>query len=322
MNKIIFIVGPTAVGKTEISLVLAKKIGGEIVSCDSMQVYREVNIASGKPSAGTLKKIPHHLIDIISVQKEYDVASFNRRALKAVGVIHSRGKIPIVVGGSGLYMQVLLDGIFEGGTSKKEFRAELEARAKKEGSEVLFRELLKTDAEAAKKIHPHDARRIIRALEVYAVSKKPISDLQKTRSGLWGKNDIMIFALNRDRPELYKRIDGRVEQMFREGVVEEVRGLMKRRLSRTARNLIGINEIGGFLKGEHDLERAKYLMKLNTRHFAKRQLTWFRKDKRLNWLTIISSQSMREVAREIWAQLKEKGFLEQAQRPTKGMFDG
>ena len=285
-KKIIFIVGPTAVGKSAVALALAEKINGEIISCDSMQVYKEVTIASNKPSLEELQKIPQHLIDIVSVTRDFDVVHFQQKALAAIKAIHARGKIPIVVGGSGMYLAVLLDGIFKDGRKDSTLRKTLEIQAGQEGNEAVYEMLLKADPEAARKIHANDARRIIRALEVFLSRSQPISVLQKNRQGLWGKFDIKIFALNRSRDELYELINQRVEKMFHSGLVEEIRRLLGMKLSRSAEQIIGIKEVKGFLNGQYDLERAKYLLKLHTRHYAKRQLTWFRKDKRLQWMMI------------------------------------
>ena len=285
-KKIIFIVGPTAVGKTSVSLQLARKISGEIISCDSMQVYKEISIASNKPSSEDLKRVPHHLVNIVSVKKEFDVAHFRKKAVRSIQMIHSKAKIPIVVGGSGMYMSVLLDGIFEGGAKDLNLRKKLETEAQEKGSEYLHRKLLEVDFTAAQRIHPNDQKRIIRALEVFEGRQKTISSLQKKRSGLWGKFNIKIFALNRRREELYELINQRVEDMFTGGIIEEIKKLSKMNLSKTAQGVIGIKEVQGFLNGDYDIERAKYLLKLNTRRYAKRQLTWFRKDKRLKWIMI------------------------------------
>ncbi len=302
-KQIIFIVGPTAVGKTAVALALAKKINGEIVSCDSMQVYKEASIASNKPSSEDLKKISHHLINIISVAEDFDVGNFQKKASAAIQAIHARGKIPIVVGGSGMYMSVLLDGIFKDGRKDLNLRKTLEIQAKQEGSESLYQKLLKADPDAAQKIHSNDAKRIIRALEVFLLKSQPISVLQKTRQGLWGKFDIKIFALNRSREELYELINRRVEEMFRRGLVEEIKRLLAMTLNQSATQIIGIKEVKGFLDGQYDLERAKYLLKLHTRHYAKRQLTWFRKDKRLQWMIVPSNETPRQAAERILEEI-------------------
>lgn len=297
--KIIFVVGPTAVGKSEAALILARELKGEIISCDAMQVYREISIATSKPSPAMLKKIPHHLVNSQSVEDEFDVARFNDQALAAISSIIKKGKVPIVTGGSGLYMQVLLDGIFKGGGKDPQVRAELEQEAEAKGNEALYTKLKKVDPAAALKIHPSDRRRLIRALEVFATTRQPISQAQKSREGLWGKYDIRIFALNRARAELYARINQRVEEMLAAGLVDEIKKLGKYQLSLTAGRIIGVKEIDGYLKGEYDIERAKYLIQLNTRHLAKRQLTWFRKDQRLEWILTGETDSPETVAGKI-----------------------
>ncbi len=305
-QKIIFVVGPTAVGKTDVALKLAKKCNGEIVSCDSMQVYKEISIASNKPSADILDGIKHHLIDIISVEQEFNAAIFNQLAKDAIGAIHKQNKIPIVTGGSGMYMQVLLDGIFgdsakegQAGVKDPQRRRELEQRAEEQGCGALHVELERVDPGAAARIHSHDKRRIIRALEVYEGTKKPISQLQGSRRGLWGEYDIAVFALNRERAQLYQRIDQRVEDMLAAGLIDEVKQLDGMRLSPTVEQLIGIKEVKGYLDGDYDLDRAKYLMQRNTRHFAKRQLTWFRKDKRLEWIMIEENDPAQGIVEKI-----------------------
>ena len=303
-KKIIFIVGPTGVGKTAVSLVLAKRLKTEIVSCDSMQVYKDINIASNKPFTKILQEIPHHLINAVSITKEFDVVLFRKKAVETIHKIHKKNKIPLIVGGSGLYMQVLLDGIFKGPKKNERLRQELEKEAQVKGNQVLYQRLQEIDPRAAAKIHPHDRRRIIRALEVSLTASEPISELQKNRRGLWGKFDIKIFALNRDRRELYESIDKRVEWMFQDGLVGEIQGLLPKKWSRTAEGLLGIKEVKGYLRGEYDLEKAKYLMKLNTRHYAKRQLTWFRKDKRIRWMMIDKDQTTAEIVSGILEEIK------------------
>jgi len=302
---LIFIVGPTAVGKSETGLCLAKHFNAEIVCCDAMQVYREVAIANDKPSAKTQTLVPHHLIDICSVTEDFNVARYRQLAAAAIQDIRSRGKIPLVAGGTGMYMSVLLDGIFEGAVANEDLREELIKEESEKGAGFLHERLKTLDPQAAIKIHPNDPQRIIRALEVVLSTGQPISSLQPKREGLWGKMPIKIFALNRPREELYKRVEARVDDMFTEGLVEEIKRVSALPLSVTARKIIGIPEVMGYLKGEHDLQRAQYLMKLNTRHYVKRQLTWFRRDKRLTWIEITPNQSPAQVADIVAGQVGE-----------------
>jgi len=284
-TKLIFLVGPTAVGKTDLSVSLAKKINAEIISCDSMQVYKGMDILTSKPPVGLRKKIPHHLIDVVKPSGEYNVSKYRGQAIRKISEIVKRGKTPFFVGGSGLYMSVVVDGIFEVKTEDPALRKKLYKQAKECGSQKLHADLVKVDPRAAAKIHPNDAKRIIRALEVFKVSGKPISQMQSARKGLGDEYDIRIFCLDMPREELDKRIDLRVERMFRQGLVKEVKGLLKARLSKTAAMAIGIKEVKGYLNGEYSLQEAKTLVKNNTRKYARRQMTWFRKDKRIIWVS-------------------------------------
>ena len=299
---LIFIVGPTAVGKSETALCLASCLNAEIICCDALQVYREVNIANDKPSAHALKQVRHHLVDILSVSEDFNVARWQKLTLEAIRDIQGRGKRPLIVGGSGMYMSVLLDGIFEQNFSGQDLRQELAREIEIKGPAILHERLKTLDPQAAAKIDPHDPQRIIRALQVVLSTGQAISSLQQKREGLWGKAPIKIFALNRPRQELYQRAEARVEEMFSKGLLEEIKKISTLPLSDTARKLIGIPELTGYLKGEYDLERARYLMKLHTRHYIKRQLTWFRRDKRLEWIDIGPGQS----AQEISAMMKGK----------------
>jgi tRNA dimethylallyltransferase len=296
---LIFIVGPTAVGKSETGLSVARRLEGEIVCCDAMQVYREIAIASDKPSAIARREIPHHLVDILSVTQDFNVACFRQLAGRAIQDIQKRGKTPLVVGGSGMYMSVLLDGIFESAVADEDLRAELSRELLFKGQAFLHERLKGLDPQAAGKIHPNDPQRIIRALEVAISTGQPLSQLQPKREGLWGKMPIKLFCLNRPREELYQRVEARIEDMFTRGLLEEIKQIASMPLGVTAGKIIGIPEVMGYLKGEYDLARAKYLMKLNTRHYVKRQLTWFRRDKRLTWVDITPGQSAQQIAETI-----------------------
>lgn len=305
---IVFIVGPTGVGKSAVALELAPLINAEIVSCDAMQVYQEVAIANDKPSSQDLKRVYHHMISCVSVSQEYDVARYRKEAIAAIEDIHCRKKIPLVTGGSGMYVSILLDGIFEGNAQDPLVRRQLMEDAKVLGSEKLYQRLKKVDPVSAEKINPNDERRIVRALEVYVSNRKPISEMQKERSGLWGKYPIKAFALTRDRQELYDRVDQRVEKMFAAGLVEEIKQLNRMSLSKTAGVVIGIPEVTRYLRGECSLADAKVELQMKTRHYVKRQLTWFRKDKRLEWLTLSLDETADQTSQKILQKLKESGM--------------
>lgn len=301
--KIIFIVGATAVGKTDVALEIAKHLPCEIVSCDAMQVYQDVSIASSKPTLDERKAVVHHVLDMVSVEKKFDVSLFNQAARSAIDKILKSQKYPLVVGGSGMYMQVLLDGIFEVGGQDVSVRKKLEDRLMQEGAETLYAELQSVDPQAAAKIHVQDTRRIVRALEVFQITQVPISQLQKKRSGLWQHYPVVVFGLNRLRTELYQRINARVERMWEEGLLEEVRAIKDRSLSLTAQRIIGVREVLDYLQGRCDLQKAKELMKMNTRRLAKRQLTWFRKDQRIHWLEIDQKDDAAVVAQKILKEM-------------------
>jgi len=303
--KVIFLVGPTAVGKSQIAIYFAKKINAEIISCDSMQIYKGMDIITSKPSIIFKKAIPHHFISILSPVKEYNVAQYRKGALKKIQEILKKGKTPLFVGGTGLYMSVLINGIFKAKSEDKNIRRRLYKELDTLGKEYLYKQLQELDPEAAAKIHPHDARRVVRALEVLEATGNPISLLQKERQGITDNYDVRIFCLNTDRSELYRKIEARVEKMFKKGLVNEVKKLLKLKLSKTSQAAIGIKELKGYFDGLYDLEEAKRLMKRNTRLYAKRQLTWFRKDKRIRWIEVGNKEKSASLANRIVKLWKE-----------------
>ncbi|MCP4651763.1 MAG: tRNA (adenosine(37)-N6)-dimethylallyltransferase MiaA [Candidatus Omnitrophica bacterium] len=284
MSSVIFIVGPTATGKTDLSLSLAKHIGGEIISCDSMLIYKEPRIITSKPTATMLRDVRHHFVDIVSVTQAYNVFDYYSSATKKIEDLHAKNVPVIVCGGSGLYAKALLDGIFQGAGKDEELRQNLQDRANECGIESLYQELVEVDCESAEKIAHNDLRRIIRALEVYHTDGVPFSQKKKEVDGLFGKLPIKIFALKLDRNKLYERINQRVDEMFESGAVNEVKELLKVPLSITAAKIIGIKEITACIDEESDINCAKAEIAKNTRNFAKRQITWFKKDQRIQWI--------------------------------------
>ncbi len=285
-KKIIFVVGPTAAGKTKLAIKLAKRVNGEIISCDSMQVYKGLDILSSKPSRAEVKQTKHHLVSIIKPSQNFDVSKFIKLSKAIIERIHKKGSIPIFAGGTGLYLDCLLNGIFIGPKKNSRIRSELYKKAKAYGNDYLHKRLKKFDKQAAKRIHVHDLRRIVRALEVYQITKRPLSLLQKQRKGILQEKKfrIYIFGLNLAREALYEKINKRVDRMFKKGVVKEVKRLLSKRNSRTFKQALGIREINSYLKGEINLKHTKQLLKRNTRRYAKRQMTWFRKNKMIHWL--------------------------------------
>ena len=292
----VYIVGPTASGKTARAVQLAKRLRGEIVSADSMQVYRGMNIGTAKPTASERAEVPHHLIDILDLDETFSVARFKSLADTAITDIRRRGGVPLVVGGTGLYVKSLTEGIFDGPSADWDLRKRLRQKERDDGPGYLYGELRRVDPESAERIKPADIRRIIRALEVHELAGRTISDLQKE----WERTrpDIAIIGLTMERDLLNERIDNRVDEMFRDGLLEETKRLIGDDLerNRTAMQAIGYKEVVGCLNGEYSLDRARELLKRNSRRYAKRQLTWFRKDDRIRWFDAGSSAVLELVA--------------------------
>ena len=283
---ILFIVGPTAIGKTRLAIRLAKKLRGEVISCDSMQIYKGMDTLNQTPSKDEKRAAKHHLARILDPKKEYSAAAFIKMAIPVIGSVIERGKTPIVAGGSGLYVKALIDGLFPTTAADMEFRDKMQRFVSRHGSKKLHDRLSKIDPGSAALIHPNDVRRIIRALEIYESTGRTMTELKSETKGLKDRYDIKVFGLIAPREKIYSRIDSRVDEIFRRGAVREAGKLAKKSISRTAETVLGFKEIKGYLKGEYDLECAKDLVKMNTRRFAKRQLTWFRSDRRIKWFNI------------------------------------
>ena len=286
-QKLVVITGPTAVGKTKLSVELAKRIGGEIISADSMQVYKFMNIGTDKISPDKMGGIPHHLIDFLDPHEDFNVFIFQKLVKEAIADISSRGKIPIIVGGTGFYIQaVLYDIDFTETDEDESYRHELEERAKSEGVHVLHEELRAVDPQSADAIHENNSKRVIRALEYYKKTGKKISDHNVEQHEKTSPYDFKYFVLTDDRAVLYSRIEKRVDQMIEEGLEREVRELLEMDIPGDATSMqgLGYREMIGYLQGEYDLDRAVYLIKRNTRHFAKRQLTWFKRERDVIWI--------------------------------------
>ena len=279
-KKIIAIVGPTASGKSALALALAKEYGGEIISCDSMQVYKRMNIGTAKPSALEMSEVRHHLIDVKEPTESFSCEDYVSLASSAIDLVSESGRLPIVCGGTGLY----LDALLRGGNSApsidtSDIRAELSLRAKNEGVFALYEELLRVDPDSAAAIHPNNVKRVIRALEIYIASGEKKSELDKRSKEFESPYDATVIYLNYlNRDILYRRIDSRVDSMIKDGLVEETRALMAERvfeLNRTASQAIGYKELFGFIEGRESLESAIETLKRATRRYAKRQVTWF-----------------------------------------------
>ncbi len=285
--NIIAVVGPTASGKTALGTALAQRLDGEVVSCDSMQVYRGMDIASAKPTAGERAAVPHHLIDYVNQDEPYSVARFCEDANAAIADIEARSKLPVLVGGTGLYVNSLLDGInFVGAAGDDELRKKLLARAETEGGEALLNELASFDPETAARLHKNDIKRITRALEMSLSGGADMSEqIRLSKQGGTRFKPLMIGINFADRDRLYERINRRVDMMLEAGLADEARLTFEKAGGLpTAAQAIGHKELFPYFAGEKSLEECIEHLKMQTRRYAKRQLSWFRRDERINWI--------------------------------------
>jgi len=284
LKKVVAIIGPTASGKTEIGLFLAERFSGEIVNFDSVQVYRGLDIGTAKPEPELRSRVPHHLFDILEPWEEFNAAAYAERAREVIREIVARGRLPVLAGGTGLYLKALLHGLFPVEVPG-EIRERLRERLKEEGLSALYAELLRVDPEAARRIHPHDRVRVLRALEVFYATGRPFSELAREHAFRESHFRALKIGLYLPREELYRRLEARVEEMLSRGLLEEVRGLLSRGLSPELKPLqaIGYRHMIAYLRGELSWEEAVRLMKRDTRRYAKRQLTWFRADPEVHW---------------------------------------
>ncbi len=294
---VIAIVGPTASGKTVLGVELAKLYDGEIVSADSMQIYKGMDIATAKPSEEEMDGIPHHLIDFIHMDKVFSVADYVELAGKVIRDIHNRGKLPIIVGGTGLYVTSLLENIqFTETETNYSLREELVGYANEHGKEALHRRLCAIDPEAAAEIHPNNLVRVVRALEVCIETGEKFSVLkEKSRSRETPYKYCIIGLDYKDRSLLYERINNRVDQMVKSGLVEEARKVWQSGGMKTAANAIGYKELVPYFEGQAELNDCIEEIKLQTRHYAKRQLTWFRKNKQIEWLFLDNINNLKKI---------------------------
>lgn len=311
-KPLVILAGPTAVGKTALSVSLAKRIGGEIISADSMQVYRHMDIGTAKIKPEETGGVPHHMIDIIEPSQNFNVADFCEAASKVAETIDRNGHIPVLVGGTGFYIQALRKGVdFGKGEGSLQIRQRLEAQAAAGQGAQLYERLQQTDPAAAGKIHPHNLRRVIRALEYYEVTGEKISDHNKAESEKESLYNDVFFVLTMPRQALYERIDRRVDRMMEEGLADEVRRLRNSGITRgmTSMQGLGYREMMDCLDGKISMDEAAALIKRNTRHFAKRQLTWFRREKDVIWLDKSRFENEEAILAYILQILKRKEII-------------
>ncbi|MGF7185940.1 tRNA dimethylallyltransferase [Desulfitispora alkaliphila] len=301
-ENLLLIVGPTAVGKSNVAVQVAHKLNGEIVSADSMQVYKEFDIGTAKITPKEQQGIPHYMIDVVNAKQEFSVVHYRELALEAISEIHKKNKLPIMVGGTGLYVRAVIDPYkFQEQPVDNEYREELEKIASEQGSHFLHRQLEQVDPQAATRIHPNDLRRIVRALEYFRTTGEPISLSQDAKYSDNCIFDVTMIGLTMDRDKLYQRINARVDEMISSGLIEETKANLEKSYGSDTIPMggIGYSQIIDYLHGKHSLDEAIRLIKRDTRRFAKRQLTWFRRDKRIKWIEVDKYPNFEAVVDEI-----------------------
>lgn len=303
---VIAIVGPTCTGKTRIAIELAKLVKGEIISADARQIYKLIDIGTAKPTREELSEVPHHLVDILPLEDEISAGTFTKLARDAVNEIFARNHKPIIAGGSGLYLRAVIDGLFDAPDVDDEIREGLKKRLRTEGAEKLLAELKRVDPEAAKDLLSQNYKRILRALEIYYSSGERISELRQARPSTPSFKTLQ-FGILLERKLLYRRIEKRVDEMIEKGLIDEVKEILKRGFEPGLNSLqtVGYKEAIGYVQGKIKFEEMVPLIKMNTRRYAKRQMTWFRKDSRIIWIEG-DGRNPRDIAREILGRLSDE----------------
>ena len=310
MDKLIVVLGPTAVGKTALSIALAKRFSTEVISGDSMLIYRNMDIGTAKPSIEEQDGVVHHLVDIIEPTESFDVTTFIEMARAKIREINERGQVPILAGGTGLYIKALLEGYQFNVTPQNEaFRQEMETVAREQGVEELHRRLAEVQPETAARLHPNDIRRVIRALEVATFGGETVSQEKEDETACL--YDVAVIGLTSERSLLYERINQRVDQMMADGLLDEVKGLLESGVPADAQSMkgIGYKELVAYLDGKCTLEEAVDEIKKGTRHFAKRQFTWYRKMPYIDWYEVKTKKDIIGIEKEIAKKLTGKFFF-------------
>lgn len=303
----VVITGPTASGKTDVGVRVARELDGEIISADSRQLYRHLDIGTAKPSPAELQAVPHHFISILEPSEEYNVSRFEREAMRVMEEISARGRLPVIVGGAGLYIKAVVDGIFDNVDTDEEYRAKLRKIRLNEGNEALYRLLEQNDPETAKSMLPQNWKRVMRALEVYHLTGCSIREHQQKHERETDF-DLRQFGLNLERSRLYKTIERRVDTMLENGLLDEIRRVLELGVppKANALNTVGYKELIAYLNGDTDFEEAVRLIKRNTRRYAKRQMTWFRRDDRIRWFSFYGRDELPRIADSIIAELRQQ----------------
>lgn len=297
-RPLVVLVGPTAVGKSDIGLRLARALETDLLTADSRQVYRGMDIATDKPTAAQQQEVPHRLIDLVDPDESFNAGQYRDLALQEIERLYEERRLPLIVGGTGLYVRTLIHGLCDAPRADQAFRASLLQKAQGQGRYFLHAELAQVDPELAARLHPHDEVKIVRALEVFHLSGRRLSDVQQQHRFAEHPFSVLMIGLNRERAPLYRRIDERVESMFARGVVEETAHLLAKGYGREAGAMkgLGYQQVAGYLAGDYDRGEALRLLQRDTRHYAKRQLTWFRKEPGLQWRLLGEQDAPEDVA--------------------------
>jgi tRNA dimethylallyltransferase len=294
------VVGPTASGKTALAVELALRTGGEVISADSMQIYKEMDIGTAKPTLEEQKGVPHHLLDFLDISQSYSVAQYVEEARSCIQEIYQRGRLPILAGGTGLYVSSLINHVqFVQEHTDPQVREELQKRLEQEGVESLLEELRSYDPESAARLHPNNQKRILRAMEIYQTTGVTMTEhIQKSRLRPSPYRHCVIGLAYRDRDILYQRIDRRVDQMIKQGLLEEAKKVLSSPYSSTAMGAIGYKELAPWVRGECSLQEAIDHLKQSTRRYAKRQLTWFRREEWVQWIYVDECENFEDIVKK------------------------
>ena len=316
-KPVIVLVGPTAVGKSCVGLEVAKVLGTEILTADSTQVYRGMDIGTDKPSQAECQEVPHHLIDLVNPDEPFNVGEYRRYAVAEIYRLHNERRIPLVVGGTGLYVRALLHGLWSGPPVDWALRGQLEQEAQEQGLAALYHELAEVDPLIARRVHPNDSTKMLRALEIYRQTGLPASQVHQEHGFQEQPFFALVLGLTMDREALYRRIESRVHVEIDNGLVEETRRLLAKGYSRnlTSMKSLGYRQMAGFLEGEYGFEEAVRQLKRDTRHFAKRQMTWFRKEPNIEWLEISHNESMATIINRVLDRIDQflRSIMDKAQ---------
>ena len=321
LQPLIVLVGPTAVGKSRIAIEVARRLETEIVTADSTQVYRGMNIGTDTPSEADRHGVPHRVINVVDPDEPFNAGAFRRQALHAITRLHEQGCLPLVVGGTGLYVRALLHGLWDGPPVDRALRRALETEAQARGDDALYQELVRVDPDTARRLHPRDAVKVRRALEVYRQTGVPLSQAhQRHRGQAHSAFRALVLGLTMERAMLYQRIDQRVDDELAKGLVDETHTLLARGYSRTLVSMksLGYRHMAGYLEGDYDFDEAVRQLKRDTRRYAKRQMTWFRKEPGLRWVEVRADESAPSVARRLMSLIE--AFMNPV--PHDGLCDG